>query len=69
MRGVGGSGRLVEGHRHFVASDLEGDLRGEFSRVTRHDPDFGIGFRISRTVKSILLQMELASFPIYVAQR
>ena len=69
MRAVGGSGGLVDGHRHFVASELEEDLRKKFPKVYRHDPDFGAGFRVSRALKSILLRMELASFPIYVAQR
>lgn len=69
MRAAGGSGGLVDGHRHFVASELEADLRAKFSKVSRHDPDFGAGFRVSRALKSILLRMELASFPIYVARR
>ena len=69
MRDGGGTGALVEGHRHFVATELEADLRAEFPRVTRHDPDYGPGFRVTRAIKSFFLRMELASFPIYVAQR
>ncbi len=69
MRSGGGRGGLVEGHRHFVAADLETDLRSQFPRIARHDPDYGAVFRISRAVKSVLLRMELASFPIYVATR
>jgi len=69
MRAEGGSGRLVDGHRHFVASDFEAALRSEFTRVTRHDPDYGIGFRVTRAVKSLVLRMEVASFPMYVASR
>src|SRR5204863_465983 len=60
MRAAGGSGGLVDGHRHFVASELEADLRKEFPRVSRHDPDFGARFRISRALKSIVLRLELA---------
>jgi SAM-dependent methyltransferase len=69
MRAGGGSGRLLDEHRHFVASELEADLRSKFPKVSRHDPDFGTAFRISRALKSLLLRMELASFPIYVAER
>lgn len=69
LRELGGAGALIEQHRHFVASELESDLRSEFSRVTRHDPDYGPWFRLSRAAKRVLLRMELASFPIYVARR
>ncbi|GEM_PF-4150907 len=69
MRAGGGSGRLVDEHRHFIAAELEADLRTKFPKVSRHDPDFGAGFRVSRALKSIVLRMELASFPIYVARR
>jgi SAM-dependent methyltransferase len=68
MRESGGRGRLVDGHRHFVTSEVEEDLRTCFPSVTRHDPDYGARFRVTRAVKEVLLRMELASFPIYVAQ-
>jgi len=68
MRTVGGSGRLVDGHRHFVASEIEAELRAQFRAVARYDPDYGVWFAVIRGVKAFLLQMELASFPIYVAR-
>ncbi len=68
MRGLGGRGKLVGDHHHFVAHDLEADLRGAFGSVTRHDPDLGPWFRASRAAKGAALRMELASFPIYVAR-
>jgi len=66
---AGAHGSLVDGHRHFVATDLETSLRAEFPRLQRHDPDYGLGFRATRALKQVLLRMELASFPIYVARR
>jgi len=53
----------------LVNADIEANLRSEFPRIVRHDPDYGAVFRVSRAVKSVLLRMELASFPIYVATR
>jgi len=32
LRALGGRGKLVDGHRHFVASELEAELR-RFSRL------------------------------------
>lgn len=66
---AGARGSLVEGHHHLVAGDLEADLRGSFPRIRRHDPDYGFAFRATRALKAGLLRMELASFPIYVAER
>ncbi len=40
-----------------------------FESVTRHDPDYGTRFRLVRRAKQVVLRMELASFPIYVARR
>src|SRR2546425_6287110 len=65
----GGSGRLLDGHRHFVALDLEDELSEVFANVRRHDPDYGLWFRATRAAKGLLLRMELASFPIYTATR
>ena len=65
----GGQGRLVDRHRHFVASTLEADLRRRFSQVTLYDPDYGFRFQFVRRVKSFVLGMELASFPIYIASK
>ncbi len=69
LRGLGGSGALIDEHRHFVASELDADLRSAFENVTRRDPDYGPWFRLTRAAKRIVLRMELASFPIYVARR
>ncbi len=68
LRGLGGRGHFVDGYRHFVASDLERALRSVFRDVTRHDPRYGAGFRLSRSAKQAVLRMELASFPIYIAR-
>ena len=69
LRELGGSGALLDEHRHFVASQLEADLRTAFEGVRRHDPDYGAWFRLTRRAKQVVLRMELASFPIYVARR
>lgn len=69
LRELGGSGALLEEHRHFVALELEAELRAAFESVTRHDPDYGAWFRLTRRAKQVVLRMELASFPIYVARR
>jgi SAM-dependent methyltransferase len=65
----GGHGRLIEQHRHFVASELDAALHTRFEAVHRYDPDFGARFRATRWMKSLIIRMELASFPIYVATR
>jgi SAM-dependent methyltransferase len=58
---------FLTGHRHFVESDLEGSLRRTFSSVRRHDPAYGLWFHFARVLRSRILRMELASFPIYEA--
>ncbi len=64
---LGLRGRLFEDHRHFVASVLERDLRQVFPQVHRHEPRFGVRFRLVRVIKGIGLRMNLAAFPIYEA--
>lgn len=68
LRGLGARGALVDDHRHFVAADLESELRSVFREVRRHDPAFGPWFRLVRAMKGLVLRMELASFPIYEAR-
>lgn len=69
MRRLGGHGTLLDGYRHFVVEELEADLRRSFRNLRRHDPDFGFWFRSTRAAKGVILGLELASFPIYVARR
>ncbi len=69
LRKLGGSGSLVDAHRHFVAPELEAALARSFSDVRRHDIAYGFWFRATRAAKGWLLRMELASFPIYQAHR
>lgn len=69
MRVLGASGRLVNAYRHFVVAELEQELERCFGEVVRHDPDYGLLFRLTRAAKGLALGMELASFPVYVARR
>src|SRR5207245_9410202 len=64
LRALGGRGKLVDWHRHFVASELETELRRFFPIVQRHNPDYGRRFSVIRRLKSVLLGMELASFQL-----
>ncbi|TLZ83453.1 MAG: class I SAM-dependent methyltransferase [Methanobacteriota archaeon] len=68
LRALGGRGKLVDWHRHFVASELETELRRFFPIVQRHNPDYGRRFSVIRRLKSVLLGMELASFPLLEAR-
>ncbi len=68
MRGLGGRGRLVRDHQHFVSAELENDLADRFSSISRHEPRNGFWFSTSRALKGALFRMELASFPIYEAR-
>lgn len=67
LRRLGGTGALVDGYSHLVASELEGVLRPRFRSVTKHTPRYGYPFRASRWAKGLVLRMELASFPLYEA--
>lgn len=67
LEALGVRGRLLAEHRHFVSSDLERGLRRIFPDVRRHEPAFGVRFRLVRAVKGIALGMDLASFPVYEA--
>jgi len=67
LRGLGGSGLLVEEYSHLVAEDYEATLSESFQTVKRHDPPYGPAFTWIRRAKGILLRMELASFPLYHA--
>lgn len=66
---LGGSGPLVDGYSHLVASDLEAALRSAFRTVRRHEPNYGPWFLATRRAKGIVLRMELASFPLYEARK
>jgi len=68
LRALGGRGKLVDGHRHFVASELETELRRFFPFVRRVNPNYGLSFSVPRRIKSVLLGMELASFPLFEAR-
>jgi len=68
LRSFGAGGELIEGHQHFVASELESRLRDRFVHVLRHDPRHPFWFRTRRALKGAAFGMELASFPIYEAR-
>ena len=66
---LGASEDLISRYHHFVRSRLEAALVAAIGppRIQRFDP--GRSFRLTRRVKGVLLQMELASFPIVWAQK
>ncbi len=66
---LGASEYLVSRYHHFVRSTLEAAMAASIGppRSQRFDP--GRRFRLSRRAKGILLDMELASFPIIWAQK
>jgi len=68
MKKLGAHGRLIDDHQHLVATVLESWLRDRFVDVMRHDPKHSFWFDATRAVKSAILAMELASFPIYEAR-
>ena len=66
---LGASEELVSRYHHFVRSRLEATLAAAIGppREQRFDP--GRSFRLKRRAKGVLLDMELASFPIIWAQK
>lgn len=68
LRSLGANGDLIEGHQHFIASELESRLRDRFVLVQCHDPQRASWFHLTRALKGAILGMELASFPIYEAR-
>lgn len=69
LRSLGAAGGWVDAYTHLVRDDLERALSRRFVSVTRIDPDYPPVFRALRRAKSALLRMELASFPVYAAER
>jgi len=65
LRQAGAKGAWVEQYAHFVSGEFESQLRRYFQGVRRVDVDQGLCLTISRRLKSVLLNLELASFPLY----
>lgn len=69
LRAMGASDRVVESFHHFTRSALDESVRKFVGPVTEIAYESGVGFRLTRLLKGILLRMELASFPILYARR
>jgi len=69
LRGLGASHEVVSTYRHFVRSELISDVFAAVGPVEEVRFGSGLRFRWSRRLKSLALQMELASFPILIATK
>jgi len=69
LSALGATDRVVQSYHHFTRSALDemvGKFVGPLAEIA-YEP--GVGFRLTRRLKGILLGMELASFPILYARR
>ncbi|MGQ0797646.1 MAG: methyltransferase domain-containing protein, partial [Methanobacteriota archaeon] len=69
LLGLGADPDMVAGYSHLVRKELEDRLRRRFPSVHELPFDPGLLFRWTRTIKGLVLRMELASFPILVATK
>lgn len=69
LRTLGASAEVTAAYHHFVAAELQDALATEIGMIDVAAFDPGRWFRLSRKMKGFLLGMELASFPILVANK
>ena len=69
LRALGATDDVMSVYHHFTRSELEAGLRTAVGPVNEIRFDPGRWFRWSRRVKGLVLQMELASFPILTATK
>ncbi len=69
LRRMGAVEQVASTYRHFVRSELVDALQAEVGPVQEIPFDPGYLFRLTRRAKGVILGMELASFPIFSAQK